>query len=117
MCAWPRFEYYHLALVLLGLFFVKSKLSYKELVVIAFSLGVMFFVKVTPLRRDNFYGSTLTMTLTAMIDEYDRQHVYLFGGPDQAYVTSSSIPAGYYYLPSLSWYHKEQLIKTASLME
>ncbi len=34
--------------------------------------------------------------------------MYLFGGPDQLYFLTNTLPPGGFYLPSLPWYHANQ---------
>lgn len=106
LCAWPRFEYYHLVLFVFVMLFYDTKISRIKLIGVCSILAIMSFVKVTPLIFENFYKQSSVTDLGTAISRIGPETLYMFGGPDQIYVFNQLAPAGNYYLPSLNWYHK-----------
>lgn len=107
--AWPRFELYHLALVLMALFFVKMDKKNQRLTIVTMIVLLSLAIyKAKPYVPDNFYLQKSVTVLVDKVADYGANSIYLFGGPDQVYVLTGTLPAGKYYLPSLSWYHQEE---------
>ncbi len=107
--AYPRFELYHLLpiLVVFTIASSKTKKTVKFLLPIIFVTTILAFYIRRPLIPHNFfYPSSLYQTAKQLQQEYPSSHYYFFGGPDQLYQLTNTLPTGNLYLPSLPWYFK-----------
>ncbi len=113
--AYPRFELYHL-LPVVGLLslILESKTNLKLLAFLFLITSLLVVYLRRPFQPTNFYYSTSLDQIATQIQVINstRHSIYFFGGPDQLYQLTNTLPPSNLYLPSLPWYlANEQYVK------
>jgi hypothetical protein len=107
--SYPRFGLFHNLLLLTLPLWTGVKIRQGALVKIWLVLGLVLILR-TANRQENynfFYPESQAREI-AVINSFQPTEVYFFGGPDQLYYLTNTLPPGGYYLPSLPWYHANQ---------
>ncbi len=103
----PRFELFHgLLLASLPAGLNLKKLHVSPAYLLWLLPGLFLVIRQTGRELDiNFFYPDQLYQQAQAIKHYDADRIYFFGGPDQLYLLTNSLPPDNFYLPSLPWYH------------
>lgn len=106
--SFPRFELFHNLLLVSIPAFSGAKLRRSLLYLPWLALGLFLVIRQTTREADiNFFYPPSLVSQAATINKLGVKQIYFYGGPDQLYVMTNSLPPDNFYLPSLPWYHHQ----------
>lgn len=106
--SYPRFELFHNLLLVSLSAFPQVEIRVHPLAKLWLLLGLVLVVRQTAIEPDvNFYYPEELYRNADVINKYNAEEIYFFGGPDQLYYLTNTLPPDGYYLPSLPWYHSQ----------